>query len=166
MARRLLKEHADLQRDASSSPDLSLTPLNNNLYTWSGFVTGPAETPYAGGRFELSVTVPETYPLYPPVVKFTTRLFHPNVHAKTGEICLDILKNAWSPVWTLQSTLRAIRLLLAHPEPGSPLNCDAGNLLRAGDTRGYRSVAGMYTRLYAMEGGGAGGDGAGPSRRV
>ena len=69
----------------------------------------------------------------------------PSSSLQTGEICLDILKGAWSPAWTLQSVCRAIIALLAHAEPDSPLNCDAGNLLRAGDVRGYNSLARMYT---------------------
>ena len=77
------------------------------------------------------------------------RIFHPNIHFKTGEVCLDILKQQWSPVWTLSSVCRAILALLAHPEASSPLNCDAGNLLRAQDFRGYKSLAKMYTRMNA-----------------
>lgn len=70
---------------------------------------------------------------------------------QTGEICLDLLKTAWSPAWTLKSTILAISLLLSNPEPSSPLNCDAANLLRCGDLVGYESMIRMYTQLFAMK---------------
>ena len=56
------------------------------------------------------------------------------------------MKDAWSPAWTLLSVCQAIVALLGNPAADSPLNCDAGNLLRAGDTRAYNSVARMYIR--------------------
>lgn len=66
-------------------------------------VQGPVDTPYCGGIFTIAFRIPAQYPLVPPEVRFATPFFHPNVHFKSGEICLDILKTAWSPAWTLQS---------------------------------------------------------------
>ncbi|POO03950.1 Ubiquitin-fold modifier-conjugating enzyme [Trema orientale] len=147
---RLFKELKEVQREKVADPDIQLTCDDNNIFKWTALIKGPSETPFEGGVFQLAFAVPEQYPLQPPQVRFLTKIFHPNVHFKTGEICLDILKNAWSPAWTLQSVCRAIIALMAHPEPDSPLNCDSGNLLRSGDIRGYQSMARMYTRLAAM----------------
>eukprot|EP00850_Spirogloea_muscicola_P010775 SM000064S19797 [mRNA] locus=s64:538478:539601:+ [translate_table: standard] len=112
---RLFKEYKEVQRESTPDSDVRL---------------GPGDTPYAGGVFQLSLAVPEQYPLVPPQARFVTKVFHPNVHFK--------------------SVCRAVIALLSHPEPDSPLNCDCGNLLRAGDHRGYRSMAEMYMRLAAM----------------
>lgn len=152
---RLMRECKELQSELSNpNADIRLAPVEGNLNNWRGTINGPHGTPFEGGRFELEVLVPSNYPLVPPNIRFITCIFHPNVHPKTGEICLDILKNAWSPAWTLQSACRAIGLLLSDPAPESPLNCDAGNLLRNGDLRGFRSLAKMYTSLFAMQAGG------------
>uniref|UniRef100_A0A803N2U3 E2 ubiquitin-conjugating enzyme n=1 Tax=Chenopodium quinoa TaxID=63459 RepID=A0A803N2U3_CHEQI len=147
---RLFKEYKEVQREKTADPDITLVCDDTNIFKWTALIKGPSETPYEGGVFQLAFAVPEQYPLQPPQVRFLTKIFHPNVHFKTGEICLDILKNAWSPAWTLQSVCRAIIALMAHPEADSPLNCDSGNLLRSGDLRGFQSMAKMYTRLAAM----------------
>ncbi|KDD74859.1 ubiquitin-conjugating enzyme [Helicosporidium sp. ATCC 50920] len=147
---RLFKELKEISRSSGSSTGIELVPDETNVFIWRAELKGPKETPYEGGTFVLDVKVPEQYPLIPPSLRFRTRIFHPNIHFKTGEICLDILKNAWSPAWTLQSVCQAVLALLSDPAADSPLNCDAGNLLRGGDIRGFNSMAHMYTRDFAM----------------
>lgn len=78
---------------------------------------------------------------------------------QTGEICLDILKKEWSPAWSLQAACRAVTALLSAPDADSPLNCDAGNMVRAGDMQAFASVARMYAVEYAGAGAGTGQDG-------
>eukprot|EP00957_Ditylum_brightwellii_P176346 13428100-Ditylum_brightwellii.AAC.1 len=82
----------------------------------------------------------QKYPSPPP-----KKVFHPNVHFRTGDVCLDILKKEWSPAWGLQAACRAVLALLSDPDADSPLNCDAGNMIRGGDMTAYRSTARMYT---------------------
>ncbi|KPI87919.1 putative UBE2 putative ubiquitin-protein ligase putative ubiquitin carrier protein [Leptomonas seymouri] len=122
-----------------------------SLYLWLAVLKGPPDTPFEGGSYQLLLTVPQDYPLVPPKAAFITKVFHPNVEFSSGNVCLDILKKRWSPVWTLSSVCRAILNLLAEPESDSPFNCDAGNLLRAGDIEGYTSLV----RLYAITEAGA-----------
>ena len=50
----------------------------------------------------------EQYPNKPPAVKFISQMFHPNVYA-TGELCLDILQNRWSPTYDVAAVLTSIQ---------------------------------------------------------
>ncbi|KAI8078914.1 ubiquitin-conjugating enzyme/RWD-like protein [Halteromyces radiatus] len=152
ISKRLMKELIDYEKEAANHPEiLSLQPIDDeDLTTWVAQIAGLPDTPYEGGVFDLLIKIPQNYPMHPPTITFTTTLCHPNVHLKTGEICLDILKTAWSPAWTLKSTVLAISLLLYNPEPSSPLNCDAANLLRCDDILGYNSLVRMYTQLYSV----------------
>lgn len=152
-AKRLLHELAALHKDSRRDEHIvELAPVDEDaedLSAWRAVLAGPAVGAYAGGHFALTIRVPGTYPVHPPTIHFATRIFHPNVHWRTGEVCLDVLQNQWSPAWTLQSACTAILALLDAPEPDSPLNVDAANLLRTGDGVAYTSVCQLYTRRYA-----------------
>ncbi|KAG0087442.1 Ubiquitin-conjugating enzyme E2 27 [Podila epicladia] len=62
-----------------------------------GRFPGPPGTPYEGGVFQVDIVLSDNYPFQPPKVKFDTKVYHPNVSSQTGVICLDILKQQWSP---------------------------------------------------------------------
>ncbi|ORX50351.1 ubiquitin-conjugating enzyme [Piromyces finnis] len=151
VTKRLIKEIKNIQNSPNEQiPELH--PISDDdLLEWKAVILGQEDSYYKGGRFELAISVPKTYPIQPPKIRFVTKICHPNVHFKTGEICLDLLKTEWSPAWTLQSACMAICVLLTQPEPSSPLNCDAANLLRCGDELGYKSLIQMYVNMYAKQ---------------
>lgn len=39
-------------------------------------------------------------------MKFITKVYHPNISSASGAICLDILKDAWSPVGRITNATR------------------------------------------------------------
>jgi peroxin-4 len=147
--KRLLKEAENTEGAAG----VSLRPLTEDLLQWEAVLSPPAPSLYEGGAFVLHIDIPPSYPFQPPVVFFETPVVHPNIHAKTGEVCLDVLKSQWSPSWNLQAVCLAILVLLESPDCSSPLNCDAGNILRSGDMRAYESLVRSFTQLYARKAG-------------
>src|SRR2546429_7368155 len=88
------------------SPSCSLaTPLQQ--FHWQATIMGPGDSPYAGGVFFLAIHFPTDYPFKPPKVNFTTRIYHPNINSN-GSICLDILRDQWSPALTISKGMLGI----------------------------------------------------------
>ena len=95
---------------------------------------------FSAGRWLVSISIPPSYPLQPPKMRFVTSIVHPNIALDTGEICLDLLKDAWTPTYSILQCVRAVRMLLGYPEVDSPLNVDAAVLLRDKDQLGMRRL--------------------------
>lgn len=123
--RRLMRDFKRLQEDPPAS--VSGAPTENNIMLWNAVIFGPADTPFEGGTFRLTMEFTEEYPNKPPIVKFVSKMFHPNVYADGG-ICLDILQNRWSPTYDVSSILTSIQSLLDEPNPNSPANSLAAQL--------------------------------------
>ena len=60
----------------------------------------------------LDIHLPIDYPHRPPIIKFKTKIYHPNVY-QDGSICLDLLAYNWSPSLTLQKMILSIISLLS-----------------------------------------------------
>ncbi len=90
------------------------------MFKWQGTIVGPEGTPYEGGVFYLNIQFPIDYPFRPPKINFVTKVYHPNINLD-GSICLDILKDQWSPALTISKVLLSISSLLTDPNPESPL---------------------------------------------
>eukprot|EP00795_Rhopilema_esculentum_P000675 gene675-10381_t len=114
-----------LQEDPPAG--VSGAPTENNIMLWNAVIFGPEETPFEEGTFRLTMEFTEEYPNKPPIVKFISKMFHPNVYADGG-ICLDILQNRWSPTYDVSSILTSIQSLLDEPNPNSPANSLAAQL--------------------------------------
>jgi ubiquitin-protein ligase len=110
------------------APGISAKPHPENLRYFDVVIAGPQSSPYEGGIFKLELFLPADYPMVPPKVfnffppsemipdvalqvRFLTKIYHPNVD-KLGRICLDILKDRWSPALQIRTVLLSVQALL------------------------------------------------------
>jgi len=114
-----------LQNDPPSG--VTGAPMDTNIMMWQAVIFGPDDTPWEGGTFKLVLEFTEDYPNKAPRVRFVTNMFHPNIF-NDGQICLDILRNQWSPIYDISAILTSIQSLLCDPNPASPANSEASRL--------------------------------------
>ena len=108
---------------------------------------GPEGSVYEDGQFTLSIQFPEDYPFRAPKVKFITRIYHCNI-ASSGSICLDILKEQWSPALTISKVLLSLSSLLTDANPDDPLVPEIAQLYRNNKER-HDERAREFTLRYA-----------------
>ena len=146
--KRISKEYQDILKDPPSN--CSAGPIDtDNLHEWDATITGPEDSPYEGGVFKLKINFPTNYPFKPPKVQFSTKIYHPNI-SYTGSICLDILRDNWSPALTISKVLLSISSLLTEPNPNDPLVPEIAHLYQL-DLARYDEIARNWTQVYAME---------------
>jgi ubiquitin-conjugating enzyme E2 D/E len=144
--KRLQRELTEIEKD--TPVNCSAAPIYpSDLFTWQATIIGPTETPYEGGVFKLKILFPTDYPFKPPKITFETPIYHPNVNSN-GSICLDILKDQWSPALSITKVLLSICSLLADPNPNDPLELDIAKVYKTNKAE-FDRIAREYTIKYA-----------------
>jgi ubiquitin-protein ligase len=121
--------------------------VDGNLRDVFGVLLGPENTPYEGGIFFTRWFLPEEYPFCPPIVKFLTRIYHPNIDAR-GRVCIDRLSAQYSPIFYIHSLLLSFTLMLDDPNVDDPLVPEIAQQYQQ-DREEYNRITRVYTKKYA-----------------
>ncbi|KAL8437819.1 hypothetical protein ACSSS7_000700 [Eimeria intestinalis] len=113
------------------------------------FVAASFAAVYEGGVWKIHVILPEDYPFASPSVGFATKIMHPNVDEASGSVCLDVINQTWTPLYTLLNIFDTfIPQLLTYPNPQDPLNSEAASLLNR-DKELYEQRVKEHVARYA-----------------
>lgn len=145
---RIQKELTEIERDKKTSGISANLCGDSDLAHLCGTIAGPMGTPYEGGLFQIDIRLPAAYPFEPPKMQFMTKVWHPNISSQNGAICLDILKDQWSPALTLKTALLSLQALLSAPEPDDPQDAVVAQQFRR-DYATYVSTARYWTEAFA-----------------
>ncbi|ORE03672.1 ubiquitin-conjugating enzyme E2D 2 [Rhizopus microsporus var. microsporus] len=144
--KRIQRELAEITKSAPT--DISVDPMEGNIFHWTGTIIGPKNTPYQGGHFKLDILFSSDYPFKPPKIKFITKIYHPNID-DDGSICIDHLKpDVWKPATKLINVLQAIATLLENPNPDDALVASIAETYNKNRTK-FNKIAKEYVDKYA-----------------
>ena len=145
LPKRILKETERIHADPI--PGIKVDANPDNMRHFMILMDGPPNSPYQSGRFSVELFCPEDYPMAPPIVRFTTPIFHPNID-RLGRVCLDILKDKWSPALQIRTVLLSVQALLGAPNPNDPLANDVAEEWLRDETSAIAKAEAM-TREHA-----------------
>ncbi|XP_006817153.1 uncharacterized protein LOC102800878 [Saccoglossus kowalevskii] len=144
--KRLRSEMKNLKQDPPEG--VQAVPLDRHCSLWQATITGPTESPYEGGLFFLHLQIPSSYPMKPPIVRFMTKIFHPNI-SRHGDIGLDSIHHNWSLALTISKVLISIQSLLTDPYCFVCMEPEIGNLYM-NDRLEFNQIARIWTWKFAM----------------
>lgn len=144
---RLQKELDELIKNPPTN--CSAGTVDNDLFHWRASIIGPEDTPYDGGIFDLDIYFPVNYPFKAPKCNFITKIYHPNINS-AGSICVDILKDSWSPALSISKVLLSISSLMNDPNPDDPLEPIIATQYKENKSE-FISTAKTWTTIYAIK---------------
>lgn len=108
---------------------------------------GPKDTLYEDAIYRVHVELPDQYPFASPSIGFEPfTIFHPNIDERSGSVCLDVINQTWTPLYSLVNVFETfLPQLLTYPNPGDPLNGEASSLY-VKDTKKYEERVDSYVQ--------------------
>ena len=128
---------------------------SDDVLKWKFTLLGPHNTPFEGEVLKGTITFPINFPNVPPVIQFTSQIYHPNIY-QDGKVCMSILHDTreenfydrpeekWLPVHTIQSLVLSMLLIIQEPNLESPANLEAAKLMRDDKIQYYRKLRKMF----------------------
>jgi ubiquitin-protein ligase len=166
--RRIRRDLTDFERDPI--PGITARPIgdtDDDMLHWTGSMIGPSGSPYEGGTFNFEILLwrqglnptdtTRYYPLSPPVFRFTTKMFHPNISSeayhpilcpKGGEVKATIFNDGWMPSLAIPKVLLSVQAFLTDPDANRPFNLEASEMLLSNPDKYNRTVQ-TWVQLYA-----------------
>lgn len=144
---RVKKEYKEVQKSKDSG--IKAVLVKGDYAHWCATIDGPQGSIYEKGKFQIDITIPNSYPFVPPKMRFITKVWHPNISSQTGAICLDILKNEWSPALTLRTALLSLQALLSCPNPDDPQDAQVAKQYKQ-NRKAFNQTAAYWVSCYAQ----------------
>lgn len=113
---------------------------------------GPKDTIYEGAAYRVNVELPDQYPFASPSIGFEPHsIFHPNIDERSGSVCLDVINQTWTPLYSLVNIFDVfLPQLLTYPNPSDPLNSDAASMFMR-DVKKYEEKVKQYVLASARK---------------
>jgi len=124
---RLQKDLSELNLEGKTTIEF---PEGRDKTTHFHIVFQPVTGMYQGGSFTFDFNILPGYPHEAPKVRCLTKVYHPNIDTQ-GNVCLNILREDWKPVLSINSLVYGLMYLMTEPNPDDPLNREAAEAMRS-----------------------------------
>lgn len=147
-SKRVAKELEDLLKELP--PYLhQLSSDEANVLVWHMLLL-PDQLPYRLKAFRLQMDFPREYPLMPPTLRFTTKIYHPNI-SEDGLVCLPLISTEnWKPYTKAYQVLEALSILVNRPNLEEPVRLELADLLTQHPEM-FRQRAEEFTLEFGMD---------------
>jgi len=93
------RKETDVMKLMMGSYDVTL--VGDSVTEFFVMFHGPKESPYEGGIWKVRVELPPSYPYKSPSIGFLNKIYHPNICENSGSVCLDVINQTWTPMYSL-----------------------------------------------------------------